>query len=65
MSLQNPYKRAEACRHATQAASHAIEKVQVNRCSEGHGRSAAHLVEHSLWAHNPKVGGSNPPPATT
>src|SRR5271156_5001564 len=36
----------------------------LTRLFEGHPRLVSCCNSNSLWAHNPKVGGSNPPPAT-
>src|SRR6202034_1288109 len=36
----------------------------LTRVFEGHPRLVSCCNSYSLWAHNPKVGGSNPPPAT-
>ncbi len=63
-ALQNPYELSVRCRG--DAAAHGREdlKSQVKADYEVRGRTSPEVLDGSDGAHNPKVGGSNPPPAT-
>ena len=63
-SQKNPTKIEEHVREMAQVNSRAAEKVQLEPDDEGQARTDLDALDGSDGAHNPKVVGSNPTPAT-